>query len=58
MRKQDLLNFGKKHIFKRNSAPNYFSVTKFNMKRLDLNTKATFGDFGFPILNGKKVENP
>ena len=37
-----LLNFGKKkqqQIFERNSAQNYFSVTKFHMKRLKYQKK-------------------
>ena len=41
-----IAKFRKKQIFKCNSARNYFSATKFHMKRVEFNTKKTiFGDF-------------
>ena len=45
----------KKQIFNRNSARNYFSATKFQLKNLDFNTKkTTFGDFGIFHFKGEE----
>ena len=46
-----MLNFEKKWVCERNSTPNYFSVKKFQMRRLDLKTKKLFFvTFEFQIL--------
>ena len=49
---EKLLIFGKIWIFQHNSAPNYFSVRKFHMRRLNLNAKKQL-IFKFSILSGK-----
>ena len=47
----------KNQIFRSNSAPNYFSVTKFHKKKLDLITKQNFGDFGISNFKEEEGEN-
>ena len=54
--------YGGRHgrqVFKRNSAPNYLTMTKLYMEQLDLNTKKLFSAiFEFSILrNGGSGEN-
>ena len=49
------LKFQKIQIFKCNSAPNYYSIRKCHIKRVNLNAKTLFSVIlEFFILNGEK----
>ena len=51
--KEKIFKFRKIQIFERNLTPNYWSVKKFYMRRVDLNIKKQLSVFEFSILSAK-----